>query len=695
MRSFIRGCWRLIKLYFIWVGALVTIMSILLTMSLSSLDLSMFSEDDEKPLLIPATSGLVEVELSGTVYERYDYRGPSALFNFLNDSELLKSYKNLKEQLQLLQSNSAIEGVLFHVRPNFYIHSNYAMDLLAEFKLLAEKKPVYFFGALLQDGTNYLMSDAREIILAPGGALRLPSPIMAQLLLGKVMERFGVGLEVIKAGHYKNFVLHLDEVDPANKRQMLSVYDSYLKVLSDYMKEARLDLQATPPITTELIDEWFRQSDYGAQEALRHQLVTQVGHLQPFKDQVANETSLPWYKVEEVDLDKWTQHAVHQKIMEMDEPQPQAGNSSAHWQTAAEIQPQSSAQLSAPMTTPSSYSAPTIEDKPVSWFRRLWSQDDKTKIQPDSLGYLSFYGTIMLENGESSTHTITERQVEQQVDVMLEYEHVKAVVIRINSPGGGVLASELIWSEIKRLSAQKPTVAYIDNMAASGGYYIATATNQIVARPTAITGSIGVLLIRPHIAGLAKNYGIKMDLTTRQNYADIFDPTQKLSTTTKAYLQQSVQDSYNLFLGRVAENRDMTQQQVHERLAQGRIWTGEQAHQVDLIDILGNRRDAFKVAKQLAGLDPLELYPVEFARKKIDFLKICLASLSDCLRMLQSSSRLPTNQAQFTETFLFAPKTLSLTASAWRAAHQQVRQKSTELIQAHLYLALPFSYLSP
>ena len=120
------------------------------------------------------------------------------------------------------------------------------------------------------------------------------------------------------------------------------------------------------------------------------------------------------------------------------------------------------------------------------------------------------------------------------------------------------------------------------------------------------------------MAGLSKHYRIQSEVFSSETYADIYDPTRELSDKTKKYLQDRVDRAYDLFLKRVARGRNLSPEEVHKKQAQGRIWTGEQAVKIQLVDAIGDRDKAFAIAKNLAGLDPDQSYPVIFPEKKIE-----------------------------------------------------------------------------
>lgn len=178
---------------------------------------------------------------------------------------------------------------------------------------------------------------------------------------------------------------------------------------------------------------------------------------------------------------------------------------------------------------------------------------------------------------------------------------VKAIVLRVDSPGGSALVSDIIWREITLAKAEKPVVVSFGNVAASGGYYIGVAGDKIFAEPTTITGSIGVFGTIPNIHELAGNIGINAEqVGTNKNSVDysLFEP---MNDSFRDVVQEGIEDTYNTFLQRVAEGRKMSLSQV-DSLAQGRVWSGVDAQANGLVDELGNLDDAIAAAADMAGL---------------------------------------------------------------------------------------------
>jgi len=180
-------------------------------------------------------------------------------------------------------------------------------------------------------------------------------------------------------------------------------------------------------------------------------------------------------------------------------------------------------------------------------------------------------------------------------------KNIKAIVLRINSPGGDGLASDIIWREITLTKKVKPIVVSMGNYAASGGYYLACNADKIIAEPSTITGSIGVFGIIPNASGLAKNIGLNAEQVGTNKNANGYSLFKPLSKNFRAELTEYIEDFYTNFVNKVAKGRHKTFKEI-DAIAQGRVWTGAQAVKNGLVDKLGNLDDAVKEAAKLAGI---------------------------------------------------------------------------------------------
>ena len=180
---------------------------------------------------------------------------------------------------------------------------------------------------------------------------------------------------------------------------------------------------------------------------------------------------------------------------------------------------------------------------------------------------------------------------------------VKAIVLRINSPGGGVAPSQEIYEEVVKTHqiGKKPVVASMGSLAASGGYYIASGANVIVANPGSVTGSIGVLVQVPNISGLLQKIGVKSVVVKSGEHKDLASPTREMSEAERKILQRLLDDVHDQFIDVVAKTRKLDRKKV-EALADGRIFSGREAKSLGLVDQLGNLQDAIDRAANLAGI---------------------------------------------------------------------------------------------
>jgi protease-4 len=182
---------------------------------------------------------------------------------------------------------------------------------------------------------------------------------------------------------------------------------------------------------------------------------------------------------------------------------------------------------------------------------------------------------------------------------------IKAVVVRIDSPGGSSIASDLIWRELMLTKKEKPLVASMSDFAASGGYYVAVPASTIVAEPGTLTGSIGIFSGKFVLGGTLEKVGARIDGVSRGRFAEMESPVRPFSDEERQKLLQDMQAFYDNFIAKVADARKLSPQRVHE-IAQGRVWTGRQAKDLGLVDELGGLDRAIAIAKQAAKIDPAQ-----------------------------------------------------------------------------------------
>lgn len=237
----------------------------------------------------------------------------------------------------------------------------------------------------------------------------------------------------------------------------------------------------------------------------------------------------------------------------------------------------------------------------------------------DQIAVIFAQGTIL--GGEGSVDVIGEKSINKALKEARDNANIKAVVIRVNSPGGSALVSEIIWREIEITKKVKPVIVSMGDVAASGGYYIASNADYIFAEPTTITGSIGVFGTLRNVRNLAKRVGVNAEQVQTHPHAVTYSVFEPLSDMTQQTLTESIEHIYDVFLQRVATGRKMSKEEVNE-IAQGRIWTGVMAKENGLVDELGGLNDAINyAAKQVEISDyRVTLYP-EYEMEFKDLLR--------------------------------------------------------------------------
>ena len=241
------------------------------------------------------------------------------------------------------------------------------------------------------------------------------------------------------------------------------------------------------------------------------------------------------------------------------------------------------------------------------------------------------YATGSIKSGKGDEKSIGSASTSAAIKKARKDKNVKAIVLRINSPGGSALASDVIWRETVLAKAEKPFVVSMGDYAASGGYYIACAADSIVANPTTLTGSIGVFGMIPNLNKFYKNkLGITIDTVNTGKYADM-GVNRPLSTFEKNKLQKSVSDMYIGFITKVGEGRNISTTEVNE-IGQGRVWAGYDAKEIGLIDTYGGLEKAIDIAAYLAKVE--DYRTISLPKKKNPFEQLSLklggkASLSN------------------------------------------------------------------
>ena len=255
----------------------------------------------------------------------------------------------------------------------------------------------------------------------------------------------------------------------------------------------------------------------------------------------------------------------------------------------------------------------------------------KNRLSKNRIAVVLAEGDIVSGSGEGN---IASETFLQEIRKLRKDKDIKAVVLRINSPGGSAMASEVIWRELSELKKIKPLIASMSDVAASGGYYIAAPADTILAQPNTITGSIGIFGIWFNAKGLLNNkLGITTDVVKTGEFSDFPSATRDMRPEEAAIFQRLVEEGYETFLSRVTEGRQMSKEQLLP-LASGRVWSGIQAHENGLVDLLGGLEEAIDIAA--AKAEVADDYRVVYYPEQKSFFEQILSEFTQDVQIAYS-----------------------------------------------------------
>ncbi len=412
-------------------------------------------------------------------------------------------------------------------------------------KFQAAGKKIIAYDVTLSEREYYLSSLADEVIVNPMGMIELNGLSSKQMFFKGALEKYGVGVQVIRVGDYKSAVepYTRSDLSPANREQTKALLtDLWGKFLNTVADSRKLDADKLQKIAD---DKGYLEP----KEAKQIGLIDRLGYY----DNVLAKLRQLTGETEEAESFRQIDLA--------------------------------------------DYADRTIRPAEAS----------STAEQKIAVVYAE--GTIV--GGRGTIETIGSDRFAEEFRELREDDSVKAIVLRVNSPGGGATASEVILREILLTKKKKPVVVSMGNVAASGGYWIAAGANHIFAEENTITGSIGVFGLISNIQEIANNNGVTWDVVKTGEFADIGSNFRPKTEAELAIYQKSVTKIYNLFLKKVSRYRNLPQEKVKE-IAQGRIWSGKEAVKIGLVDRIGGLESAIAYAVEKAELGnnwQLEEYP--------------------------------------------------------------------------------------
>jgi len=403
---------------------------------------------------------------------------------------------------------------------------------LADFE--ATDKPIYAYGGGWDEQEYLLVSVADHIILTPNGLMELNGLRAEMMFFAGALDKFGIGVQVLRAGQYKSAVEPFTRADNSPEAEQQTqvllgdLWQSFVKTVADSreLEPAKIEAIAN------------QQGLLSAEEAKTAGLVDRLAYPDEVQAELQSLTGAD--SVEDIN--------------------------SVSIQEYAEV-----ADLGAIDT-----------------------------FSSDQVALVYLNGDIV-STSESLEQVAGDRTAKLLQELRLN-EDIKAVVLRIDSPGGSAFASELVAREIKLLHDTKPTIASMGNVAASGGYQLATYAHKIYASSSTITGSIGVFGLLPNVQGLANNNGITWDTVQTGPLADLYGVSRPRTPEEIAKLQILVDQTYTDFLTMVSQSRSLPVTEVRN-LAEGRVWSGSRAKAVGLVDELGGLEAAIQAAVEQAELE--------------------------------------------------------------------------------------------
>lgn len=408
----------------------------------------------------------------------------------------------------------------------------------------AAGKRIIAYDVDLRKSQYYLSSVADTVVLNPMGSLQLNGFSSQPIFYTGALEKYGVGVQVIRVGKFKSAVepFILKKLSLENRQQTQALLGS---LWSDFLATVGKSRKLTPEQLQAIADS---NGELTAGEAKTRRLIDRVAYL----DEVV------------ADLKKITGSREKDKSFRQ-----------IRLATYA-----------------------NVEDKNL-----------KPRSSENKIGMAYAEGEIV--DGQGGAGQLGGSSFARQLRQLRLDDDVKAVVLRVNSPGGSVTASEEILREVRLTRNKKPVVVSMGDYAASGGYWIATGGNYIFAEPNTITGSIGVFGLQFNVQKLGTSNGLSWDVVKTARYADSTTISRPKTAQELAIAQKSVNQIYNQFLDKVAQARKLPKQKVAQ-IAQGRVWAGKDAKQIGLVDQIGGVEDAIKYAASQANLGSnweLEEYP--------------------------------------------------------------------------------------
>ena len=516
------------------------------------------------PFLSPpaycAPNRYVEIEITGPVNEK------RALYEFL-----FPRFRTMNQYLDLFdkaRDDPEVGGLILRILdPEIgWAKTQQLRRAVREFRKSGKKVHALLTGESL---TGYLLACAcDEVTLSPSSPLMLTGLRMEVYFFKDLLLKLGIEADVVAIGRYKTAADSLTRESMSDEMRVMlnSILDEYyLDLVSSLVEDRKL--------TTDTALLILDQGPFSSREALKLKLVDRVGYEEDLYQYI--EQGLPRYL---------------NVVRDYDRPAPLA--------------PQ------------------------FNIFKFLFPQQGELPKEAPRDKIALIVASGMIVPGKRVDYPFQEDIIAaddliEQINECRDKSDIVAIVLRIDSPGGSALASDLIWHTVMKAREKKPVVSSLSDVAASGGYYIAMAANKIISEPGTLTGSIGVITGKPVFMGLMEKIGVNVEVLSRGGNSGIFSPARQFSPSERAIVEKLSSAVYDDFVDKIARSRNMTRESVL-RAAEGRVWTGRQAFSCHLVDDLGGLEKAVLTAKELAGIPAtrdigIQIYPLQLGL--FDFIR--------------------------------------------------------------------------
>ena len=575
------------------VGTLVGLFSLLLLVGVGAFGLVgvLLSSNSSEPEIELEDKSVLVFDLSTDIVDGVP-ADSGALFDVYGGTQSVSTYSALAA-IAAAAEDDKISGIYLKGSPLEGLAT--LKEVRAALSAFKESgKPIWAYSTGLSESDYYLTSVADNLVLAPVGLMEVNGFRAETQFLGNALDKYGVGVQVLRVGKYKS------AVEPFTRSQSSTESKQQTEALiGDLWKDFLQTVAGDRDITTEQLQ---AIADAGglieADAALSSGLVDQLGF---YDDVLAGLKTLT--STEEEDIE-----------------------ASAFVEDDEDVFPQ---------TTLADYAQIAKQAR----VRENSADDTVAVVYADG-------GIVMGE--ETQPGSITSEGLASTIRRVRKDKDIQAVVLRVNSPGGSALASEIITREVKLLAEEKTVIVSMGDYAASGGYMIAAPAAKIMASPTTITGSIGVFGLLLNFQEIANKNGITWDVVKTAKFADM-QTAARPQTDAELKIQQGYVDTlYDRFMEIVSEGRNVPKTRVSQ-VAQGRVWSGEDAIKANLVDEMGGLNDAIALAAETAEIEDYAIN--EFPRLP-SFEEQLLDSIFGADITTSVISRLPWNKDPITDQLL-------------------------------------------